>query len=407
MAKNRPGRKKGGHNRGYFYRKGRGWYAIDETRQIPLKYEDGAPISAENADEDEIRNAYARWRLVKQDQQRRGRKPEDDTTVLDVCVRYLAHAKLHGAPKTHADRADTLFDFCFGLPPEQRNKVGSAPFRDAEVDGESELTAAQKHRLSYLKVHDGLGRLLVAELKKHHVTEWLDAHSSWTDSGTRTRIQAVKRAFNFAVEEQYIEENPVRGYRTPKSKPRVTYITPEQESTLRHRASKALSTAIHVCIRTGARPGKEFCKLERRHVIDHGDKMEWQFAAVESRTKELRVLRITDSEIIEITRRQMEHHVEGPIFRTRGGHPWTPKNLSQRFRFLKYRLQKDGLEFDEDCCIYSCRHTYAKRTLEGYWTGRPCNTETLARLMGNSPQVCREHYLQWSTVDNEFLWENA
>ena len=43
MAKNRPGRKKGGHNRGYFYRKGRGWYAIDETRQIPLKYEDGAP----------------------------------------------------------------------------------------------------------------------------------------------------------------------------------------------------------------------------------------------------------------------------------------------------------------------------------------------------------------------------
>jgi integrase len=135
--------------------------------------------------------------------------------------------------------------------------------------------------------------------------------------------------------------------------------------------------------------------------------MEWRFDVDESKTKKLRILRIKDSEIIDITRRQMERHPDGPIFRALSGEPWTRKNLSQRFRFLKYRLQKEGLEFDDDCCIYSCRHTYAKRTLEGYWTGRPCNIETLARLMGNSPQVCQEHYLQWSTVDNEFLWENA
>ena len=106
-------------------------------------------------------------------------------------------------------------------------------------------------------------------------------------------------------------------------------------------------------------------------------------------------------------RAQIEQHRDGPLFRNSDGAPWTRQNLSQRFRFLKYRLEKRGIEFDSDCCIYSCRHTYAKRTLEGYWTGRPCNIETLARLMGNSPQVCRDHYLQWSTVDSEFLWENA
>jgi len=406
MAKKKPGRNKGGHNRGFFYRKGRGWYAIDGTRQVPLLYENGSRIREEDAAEEEIKNAYARWRLEIQEEEKRAAQAEN-VSVLDVCFDYLRHVKLHGAPKTHADRADTLFDFCFGLPAEKRNKVGSDPFRDHGVDEPAELTQKQKRELAKLKLHDGMGGFMVSEVKKHHVTKWLDEHSTWKGNGRRTRIQAVKRAFNYAVEEQHIEENPVRGYRTPRSTPRVTYITPDQEEILRKHASKPLAVAIQVCIRTGARPGKEFCKLERRHVTDHGDRMEWRFAHGESKTKKLRIIRITDPEIIQFVRQQMQEHPEGPLFRTIKREPWTRKNLSQRFRFLKYRLEKKGIEFDKDCCIYSCRHTYAKRALEGYWTGRPCNIETLARLMGNSPQVCREHYLQWSVVDNEFLWENA
>jgi hypothetical protein len=57
--------------------------------------------------------------------------------------------------------------------------------------------------------------------------------------------------------------------------------------------------------------------------------------------------------------------------------------------------------------MYSCRHTYAKRTLQGYWTGKMTNIETLARLMGNKPQTCHEHYLQWTDSYEEPLWECA
>ena len=74
---------------------------------------------------------------------------------------------------------------------------------------------------------------------------------------------------------------------------------------------------------------------------------------------------------------------------------------------MKNRCAKKGIEFDVDTCMYSCRHTYAKRTLQGYWTGKQTNIETLARLMGNSPQVCRDHYLQWTETYNEPLWESA
>ena len=89
------------------------------------------------------------------------------------------------------------------------------------------------------------------------------------------------------------------------------------------------------------------------------------------------------------------------------GKPWQANNFRRRFVELRHRLEAKGMEFDADCCMYSCRHTYAKRTLQGYWTGKPTNIETLAKLMGNTPQVCREHYLQWCESYNEVLWENC
>ena len=41
--------------------------------------------------------------------------------------------------------------------------------------------------------------------------------------------------------------------------------------------------------------------------------------------------------------------------------------------------------------MYTCRHTFAKRILSGYWTGQPATIETLAGLMGNTPSVCWKH----------------
>ena len=86
------------------------------------------------------------------------------------------------------------------------------------------------------------------------------------------------------------------------------------------------------------------------------------------------------------------------------GEPWTRKMLSQNFRRAKAKL-KDPL--DDDACMYSCRHTYAKRVLEGFWTGRPASINSLARLMGNTVKVCIDHYLLFSEADNEMLWGAA
>jgi len=217
----------------------------------------------------------------------------------------------------------------------------------------------------------------------------------------------VKRALNYAVEQGLIKKNPIRGFKTPRPEARVTYITPEQETSLLEKCNPTMEIALRVCIRTGARPGTEFAALTRRHVKLDGDRMVWAFKAGEIKNRRERRIFITDPEIIQIVKDQMKKNPEGPIFRNTLGKPWNRKSLSLRFRTIRDKLILKGVEFDEDCCMYSCRHTYAKRTLEGFWSGKPCNIETLARLMGNSPQVCREHYLKWSKVDNDPIWDVA
>ncbi|QDV73192.1 tyrosine-type recombinase/integrase [Botrimarina mediterranea] len=399
MTKKRAGRKGGKSSRGFYFRSGRGWYALRDGKSYPLLDADGVHHKDPKLPERVARESHARW-LTEQtqaDQQRlRDEKRRyEGVTLLAVCQAYLAHAKATGAAKTHHDRADTLFDFCFGLPPEFRPKDGVKPVKP---------TANQRKAMAASRIHDGYGRMLVTDLLPLHIDQWLNAHPSW-GGGRRSRIQAVKRALNYAKDAGLVAANPIVGYSTPRAVGRVTDLSPEQEAALLKHANRPLALAIQVCIRTGARPGCEFAALTRKHVRIAGDRMEWTFSKDESKTKKLRVLRIRDPEMIQVVEQQMAAHPKGPLFRNTTGKPWTRQSLSGGFRTLKRRLEKQGVEFDRDACMYSCRHTFAKRTLQGYWTGRMVNIETVAGLMGNSPQVCRDHYLQWSEIDNERLWE--
>ena len=58
MTKKTLGRKKGGRNRGYFFRKGRSWFATERKRMIPLLDKDGERITSPNASQEEVRDAY-------------------------------------------------------------------------------------------------------------------------------------------------------------------------------------------------------------------------------------------------------------------------------------------------------------------------------------------------------------
>ncbi len=244
------------------------------------------------------------------------------------------------------------------------------------------------------------------ELRPIDIDRWVQAHPDW-NGGKRTKIQAVKRALNYAVDAELIPANPLKGVKTPKNNPRVTYITASQEKAILELANPAFTLAYRVLVRTGARPGREFAALTAAHVHDNAERMEWVFAARDSKNKKPRVIRIADPEIIAIVRRQMERYPTGPIFRNSFGDPWTREALSEYFLLIRERLEAKGIQLDKDACLYSLRHSYAKRTLDGYWTGKPTSIQRLARHMGNTVQVCMDHYLQWTESQDDSLWETC
>ncbi|WP_425616689.1 tyrosine-type recombinase/integrase [Anatilimnocola sp. NA78] len=392
------GRVKGSRNKGYFFRKGRGWFSKNAAGKfVPLKDESGALLRNENTPELQIKQAYARHTLSSPQTQ----TAASGVTVEEVCSYYIQRAERESRSTTVEKRADTLFDLCYGLSPRWRETAGR------KVKGRP--TAADK-------IHPGYAKMAVADLRPHHLEAWLDAHKEdkdkgykgWkSNSGRKTRLQAVKRALNRAAEGGLIaKDHAIRGMRVPKGRARVTYITPEQEAALLKECNSSLRLALSVLIRSGMRPGVEFAALTAAHVTDQGERLELTFKASESKTNRERVIRIKEVWLIEAIRKQIRHYPDGPLFRNHTGGPCEVKALSRSFRRAVKNAQKT-IQFDADVCLYSCRHTFAKRALTGFWSGKPINMELLATLMGNTPKVCAEHYadiLKKLSGVEELIW---
>jgi len=183
MAKpNRAGRKKGSRNKGFFYRDGRGWFTKDKRGAfVPLADENGQRLRDEQADAKAAKLAYARWLTVAKETPA-AVNGEPCATVLEVCQAYLAKAKeSKGENKTFTDRAESLFDFVYGLP---------SKFRGVDLTSKGKPSKADK-------VHGGYGAMPVCQLKPLDVDQWLQAHNGgWKSTSTkRNHIKALSRAF--------------------------------------------------------------------------------------------------------------------------------------------------------------------------------------------------------------------
>lgn len=375
------GRRKGARTKGYFYRTShKVWCARQGNRFVPLTDESGERLRDKHAPEIVVKEAHARFLLA-----RRRVRDDGGMTLWDLAQHYLAHiGRTKGAVATLESRADTFFDLCTGYSRKWRKSKAKPAAKD--------------------RIHIGFGKLAAVDFRPHHIHTWLDAHPKWGEGGNRMRLQAIKRMLNFGAESGLIEKNPLRGMKVPKSGARITCINPEQEQALLATARYPLRAAIKVLIRTGMRPG-EFAKLTAAHINDFGQRMEFRFKAAEVKTRKDRVVRVVDPAIMELVRRGMRDHKSGPIFRNYLGKPHQVKSLSRAFLRAKDRATAKRIKFDADCCLYSCRHTYAKRVLTGYWTGKAISIEILAYTMGNSPQVCRANYLQWCDSYEQPLWD--
>jgi site-specific recombinase XerD len=68
------------------------------------------------------------------------------------------------------------------------------------------------------------GRMRVTELKPFSVNQWLDRQTGWREA-RRGAIIAVKRVFNWSVDEGLIAISPVRSLRKPPAKARTKILS--------------------------------------------------------------------------------------------------------------------------------------------------------------------------------------
>src|SRR5207302_8501445 len=95
-----------------------------------------------------------------------------------------------------------------------------------------------------------------------------------------------------------------------------------------------------------------------------------------------------------------------PLFRNTQGKPWKKVTGVTRFLQIKRTLGWDQDPVRQRYSTYTCRHTFAHRMLSGYWNGGAgCSVETLAELMGDTPEVVFDHYgREWGQHYQEPLW---
>jgi integrase len=255
------------------------------------------------------------------------------------------------------------------------------------------------------------GALTVGEFKKKHLRTWLQRHPTWSDNTQRNVIGSVLAAFNFCCRFDDLDANPVAGYQKPSATVRVTAFTPDEEKAMYKTTDAEFGQFIRACILTGARPYSELAKITAGHVVETEQGMYYLLKARNSdgghghktakkTGKDRRIFLCPDME--KLTRKLIRSAPLGsgiPLFRSTRGRAWTRVNCVQRFCELRKKLN-----LPKDRCMYTCRHTFAKRTLAGYYTGQPVPIEVLAGLMGNTPKVCWEHYARWADQYIDPLW---
>lgn len=255
------------------------------------------------------------------------------------------------------------------------------------------------------------GALTVGELKKKHLRTWIQKHKTWNNNTQRNVIACIKAAFNFCCKFDDLETNPIASYQKPAATARVTSFSPEEMEKIYEATNEAHALFLKCCLLTGARPYSEMAIVTADHVVEtpHG-----LFYLLKARTadggfghkaakktgKDRRIMLCEEMEVI--TRELMLTAPKGsgiPLVRTKHGKQWKRCNGVHQFCLLKKKLK-----LPDDRVTYTCRHTFAKRTLSGYYTGNPVTIEVLAGLMGNTPKVCWDHYAQWADDYNDPLW---
>jgi integrase len=209
--------------------------------------------------------------------------------------------------------------------------------------------------------------LLVVDLKPLHVQNWLDSQTRWGSTSKNRAITTLKTSLNWAIEQGYISVSPIARMKKPRAQIRETVITTKQWNKIGKTVKdRAFRDFLMILKETGCRP-QEARFVEASHIRGSA----WVFNKIDSKGQRYNRVVHLSTRANRITKRLMEKHPTGKLFRDIRGKPWTSNAIICRFRRLSEKL---GTRI----FAYSFRHTFATRALE-----KGVDSVTVGTLMGH------------------------
>ena len=232
------------------------------------------------------------------------------------------------------------------------------------------------------KASRSFGKVLLDDLKPHHITSWLRT-MTLTDTTKAHYIGMVKAALNYCVKQGHVEKNPITHMEKPRCSTRDRILDDADRklifSSVRDETFRDLLLALQ---ESGARPA-EMAKLTAANINIDAGVVIWFAHKTKKKTQKPRVIYMTPL-LREIIERRLQLTKEGGyLFVGRKGNPWTRTSFYSRFK----RLRKLHPEL-RGVVPYSFRHSFCTDALEN---GVP--DATVAELMGHtSTAMIHKHY---------------
>lgn len=225
------------------------------------------------------------------------------------------------------------------------------------------------------------GTLRYTRIRRKHVRSWL-AGRGYNPTSANKAVGALKRAFNWAVEEEHIPKSPVAHLRKPRPLTRDRTLTAaERDLILTAIRGPAFRLFVSALTLTGCRPG-EVARVTAADVdLDRGLWVLHKHKTAK-KTGKPRLVPL-GPEGLELTRRLVAEHPDGPLFLNSRKKPWTRNAVRIRFRNL--RTKHPELK---GVIAYTYRASFATDALEG---GVP--DATVAALLGHTnTATLHKHY---------------